>query len=97
MSDLIVRKSYRTGRGSQTLPAVCSPEYHQQLAAQLWDKFIEEIGLQEFPDESLTLGNCPLCQTTLSRPSTKEDIKKYSSKRPTTYKWIGFPLEHKDL
>jgi len=70
MSMEAARKCYQSGRVSQELPAVCSQAYHRQLAAKLWDGYIIEIGVMKDetdPHEDLVLGNCPCCNTTLSK------------------------------
>ena len=64
------KKTYREGRGAAgDLPAVCSQEFHRRLATIHWGKLISTMGIQQWPGEpDMKLGNCPVCNTTLSKP-----------------------------
>lgn len=64
------KSTYREGREAEALPAVCSREFHNRLASLHWGRLITTMGVQKWPDEpELRLGNCPVCNTTLSKPS----------------------------
>lgn len=61
--------TFREGRPESELPAVCSQEFHRLLATVHWGKLISTMGVQKWPDEpEMRLGNCPLCNTTLTKP-----------------------------
>ncbi len=63
------KRTYREGRATTELPAVCSQNFHEQLASLHWGKLISTMGVQKWPDEpEMRLGNCPICHTTLSKP-----------------------------
>ena len=65
--DSPVRKCYQN-KGEE-LPAVCSQEFHQQLAIQLWNEFVKDLGRMQTidPEGDLQLGVCPFCQTTITK------------------------------
>ena len=68
-TNLLPESVKKTYRGVESLPAVCSPEYHDELrSTRPWRLFVTEIGVQSFPpDPPLVLGNCPCCKTTLAK------------------------------
>jgi hypothetical protein len=63
------KHTFREGRAEREQLAVCSPEFHRELAAVHWGKLISTMGVQAWPDApDMRLGNCPVCNTTLSKP-----------------------------